>query len=231
MSLCVVCGVTDPPDCRMYSHIIRGTASLKKVQKTVDCILKGMIARTSARFATKLKTVLPESDFVQRVNSVLQQHPYKVGVGLATVNGHASDLAVQKWVEQRETIDWRRNAMFTLFGFTWLGNVSWLIYVRGYNALFPKMAHFGSLNWAQKLKNKEGFRQVLAGSGLDLVLLSPLIFFPALYAFKEVVQQQDQTKEMSVDSICSAVWVSTYSLHLQKSNFIYPGQIFPTKHL
>ena len=48
-------------------------------------------------------------------------NPIKFGVGVATVKTAAADLLTQKAIEGKawDSIDWRRNGLFTVFGFAY----------------------------------------------------------------------------------------------------------------
>ena len=50
-------------------------------------------------------------------------NPIKFGVGVATVKTAAADLLTQKAIEGKawDSIDWRRNGLFTVFGFAYQG--------------------------------------------------------------------------------------------------------------
>ena len=111
---------------------------------------------------------------IEAVFSVMKTHPYKAQLGIATTNGFVADIIVQKYGEGRASIDWKRNAAFTFFGFTWFGNASWLIYFKLYNKLFPALANFGQLTLREKLKNTVGLAQLAQGMVLDLTFISPL---------------------------------------------------------
>ena len=56
-------------------------------------------------------------------------NPIKFGVGVATVKTAAADLLTQKAIEGKawDSIDWRRNGLFTVFGFAYqvVHNLPW----------------------------------------------------------------------------------------------------------
>lgn len=84
------------------------------------------------------------------------RYPLAFGVGLSGVKTSVSDLLVQKVVEQRETIDWRRNAAFASFGFVYLGVVQYSLYVPVFGRLFPNAASFAAKPIKAKLKDFRG---------------------------------------------------------------------------
>ena len=72
------------------------------------------------------------------------KHPLAFGVGVSTIKTSASDLLVQVVVEQREEIDWKRNAAFATFGCVYLGGVQYALYVPVFGMIFPNAAKFAA---------------------------------------------------------------------------------------
>ena len=95
-----------------------------------------------------------------RVKSIPMAYPFAFGVVLSGFKTSFSDLLVQKVVEQRETIDWKRNAAFASFGFFYLGGVQYMIYVPLFSRLFPGAAAFAAKPIREKLKDSKGLFQV-----------------------------------------------------------------------
>jgi predicted amino acid-binding ACT domain protein len=109
------------------------------------------------------------------------------GVILSGFKTSFSDLLVQKVVERRENVDWRRNAAFATFGFIYLGGVQYTIYVPIFGRLFPGAARFAALPLSQKLTDLKGLAQLFGQTFLDQCIHHPLMYFPAFYITKEVV--------------------------------------------
>eukprot|EP00122_Pirum_gemmata_P010807 Pgem_evm1s10003 len=101
------------------------------------------------------------------VLALTQANPFAAQVIIATVKTSIADIIVQKKVEKSETIDWKRNALFICFGFSYLGLIQWVIYVRGFQRLFPAMNKFCSQSMREKLKNREGLKALAGQIGLD----------------------------------------------------------------
>jgi hypothetical protein len=142
----------------------------------------------------------------ERMNAIFRAmkcHPYKVQLMIATTNGCVADIMIQKFGERKQTIDWRRNAAFTLFGFCWFGNMSYLIYVNIFNRVFPGLAQFGRLSLAQKLKSGAGMRQLLGSIVLDVGICCPIIFYPTFYTFQEAVNGGDVSFHSVKDVVCN----------------------------
>jgi|TARA_B100000524_G_scaffold318185_1_gene197559 glycine cleavage system regulatory protein len=121
------------------------------------------------------------------LRAVPKTHPFKFGVAFSTLKTSLADWLVQKYVEKREKIDWRRNSAFTLFGCFYLGGVQYVIYVPIFARMFPQAVSFTTKTISQKLTDFAGQRSVVAQVFLDQFVHHPLMYFPVFYALKEVV--------------------------------------------
>lgn len=97
---------------------------------------------------------------------------------------------MQKVVERREKVDWRRNMAFAAFGFVYLGGVQYSLYVPIFSRMFPNAASFAAKPLAQKLKDTKGIFAMLAQTFLDQGVHHPLMYFPAFYCTKEIVMAE-----------------------------------------
>lgn len=82
------------------------------------------------------------------------------GIVFSGIKTSVSDLLVQKVVEQRKEVDWKRNAAFATFGFVYLGGIQYMIYVPGFSWLFPGAAGFAAKTLRDKLRDARGLFQV-----------------------------------------------------------------------
>ncbi len=115
------------------------------------------------------------------------RYPLAFGVVLSGFKTSFSDLLVQKVVERREKVDWRRNAAFAAFGFVYLGGVQYTLYVPVFGRLFPNAAKFAAKPLSQKVTDVQGMIQLAAQTFLDQCIHHPLMYFPAFYVTKELV--------------------------------------------
>ena len=97
---------------------------------------------------------------------VPKAHPFKFGVVFSGFKTSLSDYLVQRYVEKRDQIDWRRNAMFASFGFFYLGCVQYSIYVPLFSRLFPTAEAFAMKPLRAKLTDFAGQRRMLAQATL-----------------------------------------------------------------
>ena len=106
----------------------------------------------------------------------------------ATLQTSLCDLIVQKYIEKREHVDWKRNAVFLAFGGVYLGGFQWLIYVSLFRRLWPGMATFANQPLRAKLQNKAGMRDLCKQVAFDNFIHYTFIYFPFFYCFKEAIQ-------------------------------------------
>jgi len=132
-----------------------------------------------------------EMGTIQRIltfNGLMSKYPWTFGVGIATAKTGAADILVQKQIEKREKLDWQRVGLFTLFGFAYLGIVQYLIYVNLFSRLFKNAEAFGKMPFRQKIRNKEGLKDLGKQIVVDMFVHGPLFFFPCYYIAKESIQ-------------------------------------------
>jgi len=116
-----------------------------------------------------------------------KQKPFLFGLGYSCVKTVGCDIMVQKVVEKRETIDWRRTTAFGTFGLFYLGGVQFALYVPIFSRLFPNAASFAAKPVVEKLRDVRGIRDLFSQVFLDQFVHHPLLYFPVFYSIKEVV--------------------------------------------
>ena len=82
---------------------------------------------------------------------VAKNYPFRFGMAFSLFKTAGCDLLVQKVVEKREEIDWRRTAAFGSFGLFYLGGVQYIIYVPIFSRIFPGAAAFSAKPLSQKI--------------------------------------------------------------------------------
>ena len=110
------------------------------------------------------------------------------GLGFSCLKTSAADLLVQKHIERREEIDWKRNGAFGLFGLVYLGGIQYAIYVPLFSRLFPTAASFTAKTLRQKLRDRIGMLNVIKQTALDQLVHHPFLYFPCFYWTKVVFQ-------------------------------------------
>lgn len=130
---------------------------------------------------------------LKRLGSIPVKYPFAFGIVISTVKTSVSDLLVQKVVQKREEIDWKRNLAFATFGCFYLGGVQYALYVPLFGRLFPNAASFTAKSLREKLRDKKGIFDVSAQVFLDQFVHHPLLYFPVFYATKEYVMSEKPT--------------------------------------
>ena len=159
-----------------------------------------MASSIIARKFTASAQAIASSSAFTKMKSIPAKYPFGFGVILSGCKTSFSDLLVQKVIERKEEIDWKRNSAFAAFGFIYLGGVQYMLYVPIFSRLFPGTASFVAKPFAQKLRDVKGMMQVTAQVFLDQCVHHPLMYFPAFYCTKELVmntENPDFTKVLS----------------------------------
>lgn len=133
-----------------------------------------------------------------------ESNPIKLGVGIATVKTQAADLLTQTTLEGKPwaEIDWRRNAVFAVFGFGYMGCAQYYLYVNCFSRWFAGAARFVEQPWRAKLVDFAGQRALLKQVLFDL-LIHPQWVFPIYYVLKEAVCGKPGIFEESFRSIAN----------------------------
>ena len=129
-----------------------------------------------------LSTTLTRASLWCRLKSFPNDHPFVFGVVVSGVKTSFSDLLVQKVIERKEKVDWKRNMAFASFGFIYLGGVQYAIYVPLFGRIFPGTATFVSKPLREKVRDTKGILGTMAQVFLDQAVHHPLMYFPAFYA-------------------------------------------------
>ena len=117
-----------------------------------------------------------------------ENNPITLGVGVATLKTQAADLLTQKSLEGKAwaDIDWRRNGLFTIFGFAYQGCFQYYLYVTLFSRWFAGAARFANQPFAKKLTDYQGQLDVLKQCAFDC-FVHPVWFFPMYYTLKEAL--------------------------------------------
>lgn len=118
-----------------------------------------------------------------------KENPFKFQLMVATTKTSAADLLCQVVAEQKswDEIDWKRNGIFVVFGFAYLGCFQYWLMVNKYRQWFPTMDRFAKMTFAQKLKDTAGILDAMKMVIFDVTVHLPIIYFPTYYTVKEFV--------------------------------------------
>mmetsp|Transcript_4112 Transcript_4112/g.8820 ORF Transcript_4112/g.8820 Transcript_4112/m.8820 type:complete len:258 (-) Transcript_4112:971-1744(-) len=134
----------------------------------------------------------PPASFSSRVASFAKEQPFVFQLVVATGKTSAADLVCQTVAEGKKLseIDWTRNALFVVFGATYLGGFQYWIMVTKYRQWFPTMDRFGKLTLTQKLKDTAGLMDAGKMILFDIFIHLPMMYFPSYYTVKEFIYGQ-----------------------------------------
>jgi len=121
-----------------------------------------------------------------QISTFPKRRPFLTNMIIATVKTSIADFVVQ--VAEGKEIDYKRNAVFTAFGFAYLGAAQWFIYVTVFTRMCPHAVRFANLSWADKLKDKAGQIDLVKQIAVDNFVHYTFIYFPVFYVFKESIQ-------------------------------------------
>eukprot|EP00931_Biecheleriopsis_adriatica_P030850 TRINITY_DN18131_c0_g1_i2.p1 TRINITY_DN18131_c0_g1~~TRINITY_DN18131_c0_g1_i2.p1 ORF type:complete len:240 (+),score=34.32 TRINITY_DN18131_c0_g1_i2:75-722(+) len=71
------------------------------------------------------------------IRKLIAKRPLAFAVLLTGAKTCAADILVQRVLEKKTEIDWRRNAVFTIFGLGYLGAFQYVLYSRWFPVWFP----------------------------------------------------------------------------------------------
>eukprot|EP00452_MALV-II_sp_L67-6_P000149 gene149-152_t len=123
-------------------------------------------------------------DLFASFRTSFERHPFLFGVVVSSAKTGAADVVVQRYVERKDTLDYRRVALFGAWGAGWLGGVQYGLYVKCFGRLFPHAEAFALKPLAAKLLDRAGQKNVVKQVILDQFVHHPFGLFPAFYTLK-----------------------------------------------
>mmetsp|Transcript_52433 Transcript_52433/g.147137 ORF Transcript_52433/g.147137 Transcript_52433/m.147137 type:complete len:259 (-) Transcript_52433:42-818(-) len=167
------------------------TASRRAFQSTVKSF-KSAPAMESTKKVVGDTIVKPSTEAGVSSGGIMafaKENPFVFQLGIATGKTSAADLLAQVVGEQKSLgeVDWKRNAIFVVFGFAYLGCFQYWLMVNKYRQWFPTMDRFAKLPFAQKLKDTAGILDAGKMVLFDIIIHLPVMYFPTYYAVKEFV--------------------------------------------
>lgn len=110
-------------------------------------------------------------------SAMAAQAPFTTGFVTTGIKTTAADAFAQLVVEKKEKMDWRRNAMFTAFGFCYLGGFQYWLY----NVKFTQWCGFIT-------KHSGHLGSAPVKTFIDQILHHPSMYFPCFYSLKAAVE-------------------------------------------
>jgi len=164
------------------------TSSRRVFHSTVKSCKSSVEGRAAAEPVAKA-SVEATTESSRGLMSFAKENPFLFQLGVATVKTSAADLTCQVVAERKSfnEIDWKRNGIFIVFGFVYLGGFQYWLMVNKYRQWFPTMDRFAKLSFAEKLKDKAGILDAGKMVLFDVMVHLPIIYFPTYYTVKESV--------------------------------------------
>mmetsp|Transcript_22680 Transcript_22680/g.25514 ORF Transcript_22680/g.25514 Transcript_22680/m.25514 type:complete len:272 (+) Transcript_22680:36-851(+) len=125
-------------------------------------------------------------------SSWVKDNPFIFQLGVATGKTSVADLVAQIVGEKKSLneVDLRRNLVFVVFGFAYLGGFQYWLMITKFRKWFPTMDRFAKLPFAEKLKDTAGIIDAVKMVLFDVIIHLPVIYFPTYYTVKEFVSGQ-----------------------------------------
>jgi electron transfer flavoprotein alpha/beta subunit len=129
---------------RMFSayrtsvYAIASTAS-RRVYHNSARTLKASVDRPATVESAATKVASETIKNKASSSSWAKENPFLFQLGVATVKTSAADLVAQMVAERKslDEVDWKRNAIFVVFGFAYLGGFQYWLMVNKYRQWFP----------------------------------------------------------------------------------------------
>lgn len=168
---------------------------LSLYRSQVMSLSKTSIKSFSKSFNKPLNTQVSRFSATAKSNSITsfpKEHPFAFQLLVSTGKTCAADIMVQVVAERKkfDEIDWKRNGVFVLFGFAYLGGFQYWLMINKYRQWFPTMDRFGKLSFAEKLKDTAGILDAAKMVVFDVVVHLPMMYFPTYYTVKEAVNNE-----------------------------------------
>lgn len=118
-----------------------------------------------------------------------KRYPFVFQLIVATIKTVAADLTTQIVAEGKtfNDIDWKRNGIFVIFGFVYLGGFQYWLMVYKYRQWFPTMDKFAAMTLIDKFKYTPGIIDAIKMVLFDVCIHLPWLYFPTYYTVKEFV--------------------------------------------
>jgi len=119
----------------------------------------------------------------------VKRYPLAFGAGITGIKTCAVDIIVQKQVEKRKDIDWKRAMTFGSFGLCFCGVWQYYLHNKIFPVLTPGTFKFAKKSMAEKMRDMRGIKNVGIKLFVDMGINSPFLFFPSFYIIKESFRQ------------------------------------------
>jgi hypothetical protein len=127
---------------RTSVYSIASTASRRVYHNSIRSLKASVDGPTTSSSSSKTTTAagkVVSETVTKESTSWAKENPFVFQLGVATVKTSAADLVAQMVAERKslDEVDWKRNAIFVVFGFAYLGGFQYWLMVTKYRQWFP----------------------------------------------------------------------------------------------
>jgi hypothetical protein len=119
-------------------------------------------------------------------------NPAVSAVILTSLKTSSVDIFVQKTIEKKNKIDWKRNSTFLIFGFFYQGMWQYYLFNKLMPRLLPGILNYSKKTLVEKIKDKQGIKNVFLQNFIENGLNNPFLFFPTFYLIQEIIQNNNK---------------------------------------
>ena len=169
---------------------------------------RGATTESAAAAKGKIKEAAATGAAKDVSKSFAERNPFVFQLGVATAKTSAADIMVQVVVDRKkwDEMDWKRNGIFVVFGFAYLGGFQYWLMVNKFSKWFPTRQRFAQLSLGEKIRDTAGMADALKMVAFDVFVHLPLIYFPSYYTCKEIVTGTSWNPIDWVRDGCSKYW-------------------------
>ena len=161
------------------------------------------------------------SSALSTISSIPKNHPLMFGACFTCMKTAGADLFVQTYVEKKEweDVDFRRTATFAVFGFGYMGVCQYFLYVHLMaRRWFPNAGAYAAKSLREKMKDKQGTKELFAQVAIDQIIHIPFIFYPVYYLTKSAIMEKPVGHEDdSVPGLAFYKWKTNFFDDLKTS--------------
>jgi protein Mpv17 len=135
-----------------------------------------------------------------RIGRYAEAHPLLFGAALSASKTTAADLAVQFGLEGKSITEWdaKRTAVFSVFGFGFMGIAQYFLIARLPAYVFPSSSLYAAKTLAEKARDLVGTRNLILQVAWDQLVVMPTLFLPAYYTIKTLALSPEESASQRI---------------------------------
>ena len=141
-------------------------------------------------------------------------YPFAFGVGFSGIKNGLADLLIQTQVEQCDNVDWRRVGVFSTFGLLFCGVWQGVLFTKIMPRLCPGAASFAAKSFREKLKDKNGLKQLGVQVFLENGINNPILYFPVFYGVKNGLENNQLNPFVNLKSGVDRCVLSAFCIRM-----------------